>query len=182
MYEIHIKIKDLTQSISHNQDWLFLPWKLKVAYNLWISSTKICLILTFIFYQNVVLCCIFKDFKLFKSLLQIVLFVAVLVAKSCQTLLQPHELQPTRLLCPQIFQARILLWVVISSSRESSWPRDQIPVSCIGRQILYHWATREVHFYKYKLLILLLDVMFKLFNSLFSQNKISIRTVFLNRH
>ena len=38
-------------------------------------------------------------------------------------------------------QARILEWVAISSSRESSWPRDWTPisyVSCIGRQILYH--------------------------------------------
>ena len=29
-------------------------------------------------------------------------------------------------------------WVAISFSRESSWPRDQIWVSCTGRQILYH--------------------------------------------
>ena len=28
-------------------------------------------------------------------------------------------------------------------SRGSLWPRDQTYVSCIGRQILYHWATRE---------------------------------------
>ena len=28
-------------------------------------------------------------------------------------------------------------------SRGSSWPRDQTWVFCIGRQILYHWATRE---------------------------------------
>ena len=43
-----------------------------------------------------------------------------------------------------IFQARILEWVAISSSRGSSWPRDQTRVSyvpCIGRQILYQWAT-----------------------------------------
>ena len=33
--------------------------------------------------------------------------------------------------------------VAISFSRESSWPRDQAQVSCIGRQILYCWATRE---------------------------------------
>ena len=40
--------------------------------------------------------------------------------------------------------ARILEWVVISSSRGSYWPRDQTHVFCIGRWILYHWATREV--------------------------------------
>ena len=39
-------------------------------------------------------------------------------------------------------QARILEWVAISFSRGFSWPRDQTRVSCIGRWILYHWATR----------------------------------------
>ena len=40
-----------------------------------------------------------------------------------------------------IFQARILEWVVISSSRGSSQPMDQTCVSyisCTGRQVLYH--------------------------------------------
>ena len=31
----------------------------------------------------------------------------------------------------------------IPFSRESSWPRDQTHVSCIGRQMLYHCATWE---------------------------------------
>ena len=30
-----------------------------------------------------------------------------------------------------------------TSPGESSCPRDQAWVSCIGRQVLYHWATRE---------------------------------------
>ena len=42
-------------------------------------------------------------------------------------------------------KARMLEWVAISSSRESSWPRDQTHVSCIGGWILYHWATWEDH-------------------------------------
>ena len=42
-----------------------------------------------------------------------------------------------------ISQARILEWVAISFSRGSSWTRDQTHISCIGRWILYHWATRE---------------------------------------
>ena len=33
--------------------------------------------------------------------------------------------------------------VAISSSRGSSRCKDQTHMSCIGRQILYHWATRE---------------------------------------
>ena len=44
-----------------------------------------------------------------------------------------------------ILQARILEWFAISSSRESSWPRGPTHVFCIGRQILYHWATCGVH-------------------------------------
>ena len=43
-----------------------------------------------------------------------------------------------------ISQARILEWVAISSSRGSSWPRDRTWVSCIGRQVLYHWANWQV--------------------------------------
>ena len=41
-----------------------------------------------------------------------------------------------------ILQARIVEWVAISFSRGSSPPRDWTHVSfvsCIGRQILYHW-------------------------------------------
>ena len=41
------------------------------------------------------------------------------------------------------FQARILEWVAISSFRGSSQPRDWICISCIGRWLLYHWATWE---------------------------------------
>ena len=33
--------------------------------------------------------------------------------------------------------------VAISSSRGSSWSRDWTQVCCIGRWILYHWATWE---------------------------------------
>ena len=45
-----------------------------------------------------------------------------------------------------IFQARILKWVAVPSSKGSSRPRDQTRVSCgccIGRQILYHGASWE---------------------------------------
>ena len=45
-----------------------------------------------------------------------------------------------------IILARILEWVAISSDRGSSWPRDWTLiscVSCIGKYVLYHWATCE---------------------------------------
>ena len=48
------------------------------------------------------------------------------------------------------FQARILEWVIMPSSRGSTWPRYQTHVShvsCISRWVLYHWATWEAPFY-----------------------------------
>ena len=48
-----------------------------------------------------------------------------------------------------ILQARILEWIATSYSRGYSWFRGQIDISCyscIGRWILYHWATWEAHF------------------------------------
>ena len=53
--------------------------------------------------------------------------------------LKPHGLYPTRSSVHGIFQARMLEWVAIPFSRESSRPRDPTPVSCnscIARQIL----------------------------------------------
>ena len=41
------------------------------------------------------------------------------------------------------FPREVLEWVAISFSKGSSQLRVQIWVSCIGRQILYHWATWE---------------------------------------
>ena len=74
-----------------------------------------------------------------------------------------HDARSCSLTCVQLFatpgtiahraplsrglsRARILEWVAISSSKGSSWPRDRTCISCIscvGRQILYHWATWE---------------------------------------
>ena len=42
-----------------------------------------------------------------------------------------------------ILQAGILEWVAISFSRESSRPRNQTHISCIGRQLLYHCDIQE---------------------------------------
>ena len=41
----------------------------------------------------------------------------------------------------------MLEWVAILFSRGSSWRRDRIPVSCIGRGMLYHQGTREEYRY-----------------------------------
>ena len=64
----------------------------------------------------------------------------MLVAQSCPTPCNPTDCSPSGSSVCRIFQARILEWVVISSSSGSSWPRDWTRVSCIsciGRRILY---------------------------------------------
>ena len=50
------------------------------------------------------------------------------VMQSCLTLCNPTA----RLFVHGIFQARVLVWVAISSFRGSSWPRDGNCVSCIA--------------------------------------------------
>ena len=65
-------------------------------------------------------------------------------AQSCLTLCDLMDCSPPGSSVHGVFQARILEWVAISFFRGSSQPRDQICiscVSCIGKQILYHWAT-----------------------------------------
>ena len=44
-----------------------------------------------------------------------------------------------------ILQARILEWVAMPASRESSQPRDWTQVSHIAGRFFTIWATREVH-------------------------------------
>ena len=63
------------------------------------------------------------------------------VAQSCLTLCNPMDCSPPGSSVHGILQARILEGVATPSSRGSSWPRYQIPVSCgscIGRWVLYH--------------------------------------------
>ena len=60
--------------------------------------------------------------------------------QSCLTLCDPMNYSPPGFSVHGFFQARILEWVAISSTRDQT----HISVSCIGRCILYHWATWEV--------------------------------------
>ena len=60
---------------------------------------------------------------------------------------QPHGLEPTRILHPWNIQARILEWVAITHFRGSS-DSDQTYISCVScnvRQILYHCTTWEAN-------------------------------------
>ena len=79
------------------------------------------------------------------------------VTQSCLTLCDPMDCSPPGSSVHGISQARILGWVALSSSRESSRPRDQTHVSCIGRQILHLWATREALDFTWILLVFILE-------------------------
>ena len=68
-----------------------------------------------------------------------------LVTQLCLTLCNPTDCSSPRSSVHGMLQARILEWITISFSRESSWPRDETRVSCIGRWILYRWVTWETH-------------------------------------
>ena len=67
----------------------------------------------------------------------------------CLTLCDATDRSPPGSSVREILQARILEWVAISFSRESSQPRDRTRisyVSCTGRQILYDYTTWEAQF------------------------------------
>ena len=65
------------------------------------------------------------------------------VAHSCPTLRNRMDCNLPGSSVHGIFQARLLEWGAISFSRGSSWPRDQIQVSCIAGRRFTLWATRE---------------------------------------
>ena len=66
----------------------------------------------------------------------------------CATLCDPMNCSLPGSFVHGIFQARIMEWVAIPSSRGSSWPRDRkSSLLCLlhCRQILYRWPIGEVH-------------------------------------
>ena len=65
-----------------------------------------------------------------------------LVAQLCLILYDPMDCSSPGSSVHWVSQARILEWVAISFSMGSSRPRDWTHISCTGRWLLYHWATR----------------------------------------
>ena len=63
----------------------------------------------------------------------------------CLTLCDLRGYSPPGSSVHGILQTRILEWVAMPSSRGSSGPKDLTCISCVGRWILYHWATWEAH-------------------------------------
>ena len=72
-----------------------------------------------------------------------VLCVLCLAAQFCPTLCDPKDVARQVLLSMGIFQGRLLEWVAMSSSRESSHPRGQTQVSHIASTLFTIWATTE---------------------------------------
>ena len=69
-------------------------------------------------------------------------------ARLCSTVFDPMNCSPPGFSVHGISQAKILECAAISSSKGSSWPRDQTCVSRVawtGRQILYHEPTGKVN-------------------------------------
>ena len=75
--------------------------------------------------------------------------VKVLAAQLCLNLCDTMDCSPPGCSVHGILQARILEWVAIPFSRESSWPKDQTWVSCIAGRLFTVWATREIHTMEY---------------------------------
>ena len=72
------------------------------------------------------------------------------VAQSCLTLCDPVDCIPPGSSFHGILQARIVEWVAISFSRESSQPRDRTQVSCIAGRFFnclsYHVSLHFLRF------------------------------------
>ena len=63
------------------------------------------------------------------------------VDQLCPTLWDPMDCSLPDSSVHGIFQARVLEWIAISSSRGSSQPRDQTQVSHIAGRFFTIWAT-----------------------------------------
>ena len=119
-----------------------------------LQSLQICLLLapllphlkhSYFFISNILmwygpLCMASVGLKFFSLLVK---NVVVSIAKLCPTLLWPHGLLPTRLLCPWHFPGKNSGAGCHFFFQGISQPKDQTCISCIGRQILYRWVTRE---------------------------------------
>ena len=84
--------------------------------------------------------------KTFKVTLYTSIKMCANVLQLCVTLCNTMDCNPPGSSVHGVFQARILEWVAMPSSRGSSPPRDQTHVSCvscIGRRVLYHQCHLE---------------------------------------
>ena len=111
------------------------------------------------------------------------------MAQSCLTLCDPTDGRLPGSSVHGILQAKILKWVAISFSRESSQPRDQTLVSCfashfscIGGRFFTIWATgkslQAIVVSLFKLWLWLLFFLFYLWNMNISSGSFKLLIVF----
>ena len=73
------------------------------------------------------------------------LLLLLLSAQLCPILCDPMNCNPPDSSVHGISQSKILEWVAISFSRESSWPRDRTCISCLAGGFFTTSATWEAH-------------------------------------
>ena len=78
-----------------------------------------------------------RNEQLKNEIFKITIYNMVFVAKSCLTLCNPRDSSPPGSSVHRVFQSRILEWVAISFSRESSLLRDPNQVFLHCRWSLY---------------------------------------------
>ena len=74
--------------------------------------------------------------------------VCVLATQSCLTLCDPMDCSLPGSSVRRILQVRVLQWVAIPFSRESSQPRDQTRVFCIAGGFFTIWASSEAQIFQ----------------------------------
>ena len=112
-------------------EYLLLNWQKQslIDFNIYLTTIHI----------NTCTVCVGRCVWLFKKVVVVKSWcVRAKSLQSCPTLCHPMVCSPPGSTVYVILQARILEWFALPSSRASSWPRDQTPVSCIGRWVLYH--------------------------------------------
>ena len=132
-YYYFIYQQDLNSTLIH---WPPLP-KLILLISYAIKAQHACLSQGLLWLQHI-----------FTSEIHLIMFLhlttVLCCTQSCLMLCNPLDWSRQGFYVPGISQARILERVAVSSSRGSSWPRDQTHVSCsscIIRWVLYLWTT-----------------------------------------
>ena len=125
---------DLAQPINKQIQWFFFKRKKAKSNGVIVKGLNIIICSKISLLQNLWYLLIYRFKKVHRCS----------VTNSCLTLCHPLDCRPPGCSVHGISQAKILEWIAISYSRESSHPRDWTHVSCIGRWVLQHWATQEV--------------------------------------
>ena len=124
--------------------------------------------------------CNFSFHWKYLGMLMLSMKVKVKVAQSCPTLCNHMDCSLPGSSAHGILQARILQWVAIPFSRESSQPRDRTQVSHIAGGFFTLWATREAMFSIHIDTILFNIYMVSIFSEMICSYMFILRKIILN--